>query len=151
MPQPTNKLAPAPVNALATYATAPQDRPPPPYAAITDLAKYAKLTSDNPNIKINYQPLNFDALLNAGAFRVTHRGLDEGYDPDPKAGFSLVSAYNDAVGPQTRSWKDNPYALPVVREIMTQRPGDIGAHKYQQIVQSARDMGLTDEQIFGKQ
>ena len=140
-----------PVNALAAYATAPQDRQLPPYSAITDLAKYANLTSDNPDIKVAYRPLNFDALLNAGAFRVTHRGLDKGYDPDPKSGFSLVSAYNDAVGPQTRGWKDNATALPIVREMMTQRPEDIGAHKYQQIVQSARDMGLTDDQIFGKQ
>ena len=141
MPNPVrNALAPAPVNMLAAS----------PYSAITDFGKYANLTSDNPNLKVTYKPLNFDALLNAGAFRVTHRGLDEGYDPDPKAGFSLVSAYNDAVGPQTRNWKDNTLALPVVRELMTQRPNDIGAHKYMQIVQSARDLGLTDDQIFGK-
>jgi len=145
---PTNALAPLPVNAMASFASAPQDKP--PYASITDFAKYAKMTSDNPNLKVDYKPLNFDELLKSGAFRVTHRGLDEGYDPDPKAGFSLVSAYNDAVGPQTRGWKDNPFALPVVRELMTSRPEDIGAHKYQQIVQSARDMGLTDKQIFGK-
>ena len=145
---PVNNLAPMPVNALASFATAPQDQP--PYASITDFAKYAKMTSDNPNLKVDYQPLNFDELLRSGAFRVTHRGLDEGYDPDPQAGFSLVSAYNDAVGAQTRNWKDNPHALPIVRDMMTSRPEDIGAHKYQQIVQSARDMGLTDKQIFGK-
>jgi hypothetical protein len=147
---PLNALSLRPVNALASFATAPQDQQLPPYAAITDFAKYAKLTSDNPNLKIDYQPLNFDELLKAGAFRVTHRGLDDGYDPDPSAGFSLVSAYNDAVGPGTRGWKDNPLALPVVRNLMTERPEDIGAHKYQQIIQSARDMGLTDKQIFGK-
>jgi hypothetical protein len=138
---PLNALAPQNLNRVVA----------PAYAAITDFAKYANLTSDNPNLKVDYQPLNFDALLKAGAFRVTHRGLDEGYDPDPKAGFSLVSAYNDAVGAGTRGWKDNPDALSVVKEMMMTRPADIGIHKYMQIVQSARDMGLTNAQIFGAQ
>jgi hypothetical protein len=137
---PINALAPVSVNMLGVT---------PAYAAITDFAKYADLTSDNKKLKVDYQPLNFDELLKAGAFRVTHQGLDDGYNPDPKAGFSLVSAYNDAVGLGTRGWKDNTLALPVVRELMTQRPKDIGAHKYMQIIQSARDMGLTDSQIFG--
>ena len=136
---PKNALAQAPVNMLAA-----------PYSAITDFDKYAKLTSDNPDLKTDFQPLNFDELMRAGAFRVTHRGLDNGFDPDPTSGFSLVSAYNDAVGPQTRQWKDNPLAYGVVRELFTQRPSDIGAHKYMQIVQSARDLGLTDKQIFGR-
>jgi hypothetical protein len=138
---PVNALAPQSVNRLAS---------PPAYAAIKDFKKYENLTSDNKNLTADYKPLNFDELLKAGAFRVTHQGLDEGYNPDPKAGFSLVSAYNDAFGAGTRGWKDNPLALPVVRELMTERPYDIGVHKYMQIVQSARDMGLTDNQIFGK-
>jgi len=137
----SNALAPQSINMLGAM---------PSYASITDLGKYAHLTSDNKKLTVDFKPLNFDKLLEAGAFRVTHQGLDNGYNPDPKAGFSLVSAYNDAVGPQTRTWKDNSIALPVVRELMTQRPEDIGAHKYMQIVQSARDMGLTDAQIFGK-
>ena len=136
---PKNALAQAPVNMLAA-----------PYSAITDFGKYANLTSDNPNLQTDFRPLNFDELMRAGAFRVTHRGLDNGFDPDPTSGFSLVSAYNDAVGPQTRKWKDNPLAYDVVRELFTQRPSDIGAHKYMQIVQSARDLGLTDKQIFGR-
>ena len=122
---------------------------PKPYEAITDFKKYANLTSDNKNLKVDLRPLNFDALLKAGAFRATHQGLDNGkYNPDPNAGFSLVSAYNDAVGEGTRSWKDNPAALPIVKELMTQRPEDLGAHKYLQIVQSARDIGLQDKDIF---
>lgn len=86
--------------------------------------------------------------MKAGAFRVTHQGMDDTYNPDPKAGFSLVSAYNDAVGEQTRKWKDNPMALDVVRGLMTKRPEDIGVHKYLQIVQSAKDLGLTDKDIY---
>ena len=120
----------------------------PAYTKIKDFGKYAALTGDNTSLRVDPLPLNFDNLFNAGAFRVTHRGLDAGYDPDPKAGFSLVSAYNDAVGPQTREWKDNPLALPIVKELMTTRPHDIGAHKYMQILQSARDMGLSDSDIF---
>jgi hypothetical protein len=54
------------------------------------------------------------------------------------------------MGAGTRGWKDNTLALPVVKDLMTQRPYDMGAHKYLQIVQSARDMGLSDSQIFGK-
>ena len=146
---PTNALAPMPVNAMYSLATAPQDQPLPPYTAITDFDKYAALTSNNKKLSTDFKPLNFDKLLESGAFRVTHQGLDNGYNPDPKAGFSLVSAYNDAVGDNTRKWKDNPLAHTVVRELMTQRPSDIGAHKYLQIVESARDLGLTDKDIFG--
>jgi hypothetical protein len=120
-----------------------------PYENITDFGKYSKMTSDNKDLKVNYKPLNFDQLLKTGAFRATHQGLPDGsFNPDPSAGFSLVSAYNDAVGEGTRNWKDNPAALPIVKEMMTQRPSDIGAHKYMQIVESARDMGLKDKDIF---
>lgn len=120
----------------------------PPHTRIKDFSKYENLRSDNPDLQAEFLPLNFDRLFSSGAFRVTHRGLDEGYDPDPKSGFSIVSAYNDAVGPKTREWKDNPLAYDAVREMFTQRPADIGAHKYLQIVESARDLGLSDEDIF---
>jgi len=145
---PVNALAPMPVNAMYGLATAPQDRAP-AYAAITDFDKYAALTGDNKKLSADFRPLNFDRLLESGAFRVTHQGLDDGYNPDPKAGFSLVSAYNDAVGDKTRAWKDNPLALNVVRKLMTESPSDIGAHKYLQIVESAKDLGLSDKDIFG--
>ena len=128
-------------NAMAQFAT-------PAYAAITDLDKYKGLSSDNTELKTDFKPLNFDALFRSGAFRVTHRGLDDGYDPDPSKGFSLVSAFNDAAGEKTRKWKDNPTAHNVVREMFTERPTDIGAHKYLQILQSARDLGIPEEQIF---
>jgi len=131
----------ADVNAMAKYAV-------PAYAAVTDFNKYKNLTSDNASLKTDFKPLNFDALLRAGALRVTHRGLDNGYDPDPSNGFSLVSAFNDASGEKARTWKDNPAAYNVVKEMFIDRPTDIGAHKYLQILQSARDLGLTDEQIF---
>ncbi len=144
---PVNALAPPSQNAFNGMGFVPQDRPP-SYAAITDFDKYAALTSNNKDLIADFKPLNFDRLMKAGAFRVTHQGMDDTYNPDPKAGFSLVSAYNDAVGEQTRGWKDNPMALDVVRGLMTKRPEDIGAHKYLQIVQSAKDLGLTDRDIY---
>jgi hypothetical protein len=130
---PLNTLAPESVNNLRR---------------ITDFDKYAGLTSNNKDLVADYRPLNFDALLKSGALRVTHKGLDDKYDPDPMAGFSLVSGYNDAVGEQTRRWKDNPAMYSVVKDMLSSRPRDIGAHKYMQILQSARDMGLPDEAIF---
>jgi hypothetical protein len=88
-------------------------------------------------------------LLESGAFRVTHQANpDGGYNPDPKAGFSLVSAYNDIAGNQSKTWKDNPEAYSVVKNMMLQRPSDIGEHKYLQIIQSAKDIGLKDSDIF---
>ena len=147
---PYNSLAPAPVNALSMFASEPTQRAKMPYEAITDFDKYAAFTSDNDKLSADFKPLNFDKLLKSGAFRVTHQGLDDGFNPDPKAGFSLVSAYNDAVGDKTRNWKDNPFALDAVRGLLTERPADIGAHKYLQIIESARDLGLTDKDIFAK-
>ena len=114
-----------------------------------DMSKYAGLTSDNQALQTEFNPLNFDKLLEAGALRVTHQATPEGgFNPDPKAGFSLVSAYNDLAGTQSKTWKDNPEAYDVVRNMMTDRPADIGAHKYMQIVQSAKDLGLEDSDIF---
>jgi hypothetical protein len=116
---------------------------------ITDLEKYKSLTSDNKKLSADFRPLNFDALLKSGAVRVTNRGLDDGkFDPSPTSGFSLVSAYNDAVGEGTRQWPANPQAYDVVRDMFATRPEDIQAHKYLQILQSARDLGLKDKDIF---
>ena len=119
-----------------------------PTRQITDFEKYKDLTSSNPNIQVEFKPLNFDKLKEVGAVRVTHRGMDDGFDPNPMGGFSLVSGYNDAVGEQTRNWKDNPAMYDVVKDMFTTRPQDIGAHKYAQIVQSAKDLGLSDEEIY---
>ena len=118
-----------------------------------DPEKYKHLTSDNKNLKVDYRPLNFEKLLAAKAFRVTNQGDESGgFSTDPTKGFSLVSAYNDSIGQGggTAAWPDNPKFLNVVKEMMTQRPHDIGAHKYIQIIQSAKDMGLSDDDIYLK-
>lgn len=118
-----------------------------------DPEKYKHLTSDNKNLKADFRPLNFDKLLASKAFRVTNQGDESGgFNKDPHVGFSLVSAYNDAIGDGkgTNAWPDNPKFHSVVKELMTTRPNDIGAHKYLQIIQSAKDMGLTDDDIYLK-
>ena len=119
-----------------------------------DPVKYSKYTGDNDaNLNPNYKPLNFDSLMSNGAFRVTHQGLDNGkYNPDPKVGFSLVSAYNDEIGKGsgTNLWKNNPEMYGVVRNMFANNPEYIGPHKYMQIVESARDMGIPENQIFAQ-
>ena len=114
-----------------------------------DLSKFEGLTSDNPDLKVDFMPLNFDALQKAGAFRVTHQGMDGGkFNPDPEAGFSLVSKYNDLAGDSSVKWKDNPMAYDVVRGLFMNSPENIGAHKYLQIVESAKQLGLKESDIF---
>jgi len=116
-----------------------------------DPEKYKDLVSTNKSLIADYKPLNFDSLLKRKAVRITHQGLDgEEYNPDPKAGFSIVSAYNDAIGKGegTNKWKDNPEMYSVVRNMFQNEPENMGAHKYLQIIQSAKDMGLSDEEIY---
>lgn len=118
---------------------------------LIDPLKYKQMTSDNKNLQVNYRPLNFDALLKAKVFRVTNQGNEEGgFLENPSVGFSLVSAYNDAVGGKdgTAKWPDNPKFYSVVKEMFETRPNDIGPHKYMQILQSARDLGIPEENIF---
>ena len=108
-----------------------------------DPEKYKHLKSDNKNLKVDYRPLNFEKLLAAKAFRVTNQGDESGgFNKDPTKGFSLVSAYNDSIGQGggTATWPDNP-AFKVVKELMTQRPHDIGAHKYMQIIVTGKQIG----------
>lgn len=116
-----------------------------------DLNKYAGLTADNSALQVDYKPLNFEKLLQTKALRVTHQGDSQGgFNKNPDIGFSLVSAYNDALSPNegTNLWPDNPKFYPIVKKMFENAPHNIGAYKYQQIVQSARDLGLKDEDIF---
>ena len=125
---------------------APQAQPP---SGLLDLAKYEGLTAENKDLSVDFRPLNFEALLKAGAVRVTHQGLPDGsYNPDPTAGFSLVSAYNDMAGEQSKKWQDNPFAYEAAKNLFQSSPQSIGPYKYMQIIQSAKDMGLKDSDIF---
>jgi hypothetical protein len=114
-----------------------------------DFSKYENLTASNKDLNVDYKPLNFDKLIESGALRVTNQGLPDGsFNPDPKAGFSLVSAYNDLAGGSSKNWTNNPEAYEVVKNMLVERPADIGGYKYMQIVQSAKDLGLSDKDIF---
>lgn len=119
---------------------------------VVDFEKYRQLTGDrDKELKVDFKPLNFKRLMEVGAFRITHQGLDgEKYNPDPKAGFSIVSRYNDVVGQGTGTakWPDNPFAYGVVQRMFTETPENITPHKYLQIIESARDLGLEDKDIF---
>lgn len=99
------------------------------------------------------RPLNFQKLLEAGAVRVTNQGMSGAeYNPDPKAGFSLVSGWNDSLSKDgTAKWPDNPGAYPIVMDMFHNRPEDIGAHKYRQIIFSAMSAGLKPEDIYLQQ
>ena len=99
------------------------------------------------NLDVDFRPLNFDRLIERGAARITMRGNDAGEaSSDPKEGFSIVSAWNDSRG--TSRWKTNPEAQAVGKKIFEQSPQSLGAYKYKQIVESARDMGISDDEIF---
>ena len=116
-----------------------------------DVTKYRNLTADNKDLEVDFRPLNFEKLLKAKAVRVTNRGNNEGgYDKDPSVGFSLVSGINDASSPKggTNLWPDNPKFYDIVKDMFVNRPHDLAAHKYLQIVNSARDLGLKDKDIF---
>ena len=116
-----------------------------------DYSAYKDLTSNNKDLTADFKPLNYDALKDIGAFRVTNQGYGEGkFNPDPKAGFSLVSKYNDLVGGDkgTINWPDNEAAHPIVKNMMENAPENIGAHKYLQIIQSAKDLGLPEKDIY---
>ena len=116
-----------------------------------DPSKYSDLSANNKDLQVDYRPLNFENLIRAKALRVTHQGNSEGtYSKNPSAGFSLVSGYNDALSPGegTNLWPDNPKFYEVVKDMVTNRPHDIAPYKYMQIIQSARDLGLKDSDIF---
>lgn len=98
---------------------------------------------------IDKRALNFHNLLNAGAVRVTNRANPDGtWQQDPQAGFSLVTKWNEDSGPGVSLWPSNPAAHSVVADMFSNRPGDIGDHKYRQILQSARQIGMPDADIY---
>ena len=113
-----------------------------------------EFTSDSAGEPVDFRPLNFEALRNANAVRVTHRANPDGTtDPDPGAGFSIVSGWNDSMAGRndprsTVTWPNNPEAYGVVSDMFANNPEWITPHKYRQIVHSARELGMRDEDVY---
>ena len=95
------------------------------------------------------RPLNLRALLDAGALRVTYPGTGDGSaNTNDRENFSLVSLYNDLVGRQSATWPTHPRAGEFVDRLQTVREPFLYAGKYNQLVDSARRLGLSDDDIF---
>ncbi len=98
---------------------------------------------------IAYRPLNFDRLLKSGAIRVTQpgNGRDGGFiDTSDPEDWSLVTKYNDMHG-ATQGWPDKAASYDSARSAINQ-PGPMYDGKYNQILWSAQNLGLKDEDIF---
>jgi len=89
------------------------------------------------------RPLNVRRLIDAGAIRIT----DPAGDPSGE-GFSVVSRWND-VSPEsaTPRWADRPGARSSAINALSQ-PGSLFDGKYRQILQSARELGLSPDEVF---
>jgi len=92
--------------------------------------------------KINYLPLNFEKLLSSGAIRVTEPAGKTG------DGFSLVSKWNDLSGDSSKAWKDKPDAYSTAIKSLSDNVGHLYDGKYRQILWSARQLGLSPQEVF---
>ena len=101
----------------------------------------------------DYRPLNYDKLASSGAVRVTMQGDQQGnYNPDPKAGFSIVSGWNEGYGKTPLNWPTHPEkeVHDTVRDMFAKNPELIAPYKYRQILESAKKLGISDNDIYVK-
>jgi len=101
---------------------------------------------------MEYLPLNYKALLDAGAIRITQPGSGTGPEPiiskDPEQ-WSLVTKYNDAQkNSYTPKWPDKPEAYENAFNMLSSSNDALYNGKYRQILWSARELGLTPDQVF---
>jgi len=90
-----------------------------------------------------YLPLNVQRLLDAGAIRVT----DPSGNPSEE-GFSLVSRWNDVFPEsETPKWANRPDAYSSAINALN-KPGPLYDGKYRQILWSAKQLGLSPEDVF---
>lgn len=96
----------------------------------------------------NYRPLNLPNLLSSGAVRVTQPGDGRGgFDAnDHPWDYSIVTHYNDLHG-GTGKWPSKPSAHDLAAQQINQ-PGPLYNGKYNQILWSARQKGMIDNDIF---
>ena len=101
--------------------------------------------------EMKYRPLNLLSLLDAGAVRITQpgNGKDGGFEAsdDPNS-WSLVTLFNDMhPAAPTKAWPDKPEAHQSAIDAIN-KPGPLYDGKYRQILWSAYQKGLTDDDIF---
>ena len=97
--------------------------------------------------KMQYQPLNVQKLLDAGAIRIT----DPAGQADNPEGWSLVTRYNDVFPKSvTPQWQNRPASYEQALGVLNQ-PGPIYDGKYRQIMWSARQLGLNPQDVFMQQ
>ena len=104
---------------------------------------------------MEYMPLNYQALLDAGAIRITQPGSGKGPEPlisnDPEQ-WSLVTKYNDVQKDSyTPKWPDKPEAYENAFKMLSSSPDALYDGKYRQILWSARELGLMPDQVFMRQ
>lgn len=110
--------------------------------------------------KLMFKPprrsLNVEELMKQRAMRITYAGDGKGgFDPDEAAdSFAVVSDMNDKQpGGVTTSWPDKPSSYELASKMINgQQQGKpfLNDEKYHQIVGSAKNLGLSEEQIFLK-
>jgi hypothetical protein len=122
----------------------------------SDWSRY--LPEDMPDTAFNdlqqtmtYRPLNARRLIDAGAIRITQPGSGVGPHaidtPDPER-YSLVTRHNDrSPDSYTRAWSNKPESYESAIEAINQ-PGLLYDGKYRQILQSARELGLSPDEVF---
>jgi hypothetical protein len=104
--------------------------------------------------RMQYQPLNFKKLIDAGAIRITQPGSGTGPEPtvtdDPNL-WSLVSLHNDrAKNSYTPKWPTKPEAVDTALSELQKNNDFLYDGKYRQILWSARELGLKPEDVFLK-
>ena len=93
-----------------------------------------------------YRPLNYRALAQAGVFRATDGGGKPSEDP---SNWSLVTLQNDLHPQGTASWKSKPQAMPeLLATLSSPNSGILYNGKYDQLLWSARRLGMRPEEIF---
>lgn len=106
--------------------------------------EFIKQMSD-PTVQQAYRPLNLKALMDNGAIRIVHGGGKVSNDPND---WSLVTMYNDLhPDGSTASWQNKPQSVPDALSKLNS-PGPLYNGKFNQIVWSARRLGMRPEDIF---
>ena len=103
---------------------------------------------------MQYQPLNWDRLIKAGAIRITQPGSGTGPEPkitdDPEQ-WSLVSLQNDkSRDSYTMKWPTKPESYESAMKILNQSNDMLYDGKYRQILWSAKQLGLSPQEVFMK-